>query len=68
MAQLGAIALWKNYLENPNQCVTNYKNALSHGYTRTIPELYELAGIKFDFSGKYVQQLAEFVLSEYKKL
>jgi oligoendopeptidase F len=68
MAQLGAIALWKNYLENPKQCVTNYKNALSHGYTRTIPELYELAGIKFDFSGKYVQQLAEFVLSEYKKL
>jgi len=68
MAQLGAIALWKNYLENPKQCVANYKNALSHGYTRTIPELYELAGIKFDFSGQNVKQLAAFVLSEYSKL
>jgi len=68
MAQLGAIALWKNYLENKKQCVENYKKALKHGYTRTIPELYELAGIKFDFSEENVNNLADFVMKEYNKL
>lgn len=68
MAQLGAIALWKNYLENRDTCIKNYKTALSHGYTRTIPELYELAGIKFDFSEQNIKELAEFVLNQYNKL
>ncbi len=68
MAQLGAIAIWKNYLENGQICIENYKKALSHGYTRSIPELYELAGIKFDFSEQNIKELAEFVLNQYKNL
>jgi len=68
MAQLGAIALWKNYLEDRINCVENYKKALSHGYTRSIPELYELAGIRFDFTEKNIKDLAEFVLKQYNKL
>lgn len=68
MAQLGAIALWKNYLTDKKQCIDNYKKALKHGYTRTIPELYELAGIKFDFSQENVNSLAEFVMNQYNTL
>ena len=68
MAQLGAIALWKNYLENSSLCIENYKKALAHGYTRSIPELYQLAGIKFDFSEQNIRELAEFVLNQYKNL
>jgi oligoendopeptidase F len=68
MAQLGAVAIWKNYLENKESCIASYKNALAHGYTRTIPELYNLAGIKFDFSAQNIKELAEFVLNQYKKL
>jgi oligoendopeptidase F len=65
MAQLGAIALWRNYKQNPKLALENYKKALALGYTKTIPELYKAAGIKFDFSPHYVKELADFVRSEY---
>jgi oligoendopeptidase F len=68
MAQLGAIAVWRNYKQNPTYALQNYKNALALGYTKTIPELYTVAGIKFDFSPEYVKELADFVKSEYELL
>ncbi len=68
MAQLGAIAMWRSYKQNPKQALANYKKALSLGYLKTIPELYAAAGIKFDFSPAYVKELADFVRSEYEKL
>jgi len=68
MAQLGAIAVWKNYKENPEKGLQQYLNALKLGYTKTIKEIYETAGIKFDFSAHYVKELAEFVKGEMEKL
>ena len=68
MAQLGAIAMWRSYKQNPKQTIENYKKALALGYTKTIPQLYEAAGIKFDFSPAYVKELADFVKAEYEKL
>jgi oligoendopeptidase F len=68
MAQLGAIAVWKNYKENPEKGLGQYLDALKLGYTKTIREIYETAGIKFDFSAGYVKELAEFVKGEMEKL
>ena len=68
MAQLGAIAVWRNYKQNPELAIKNYKNALALGYTKTIPEIYKAAGIKFDFSPAYVKDLADFVKKEYELL
>jgi oligoendopeptidase F len=68
MAQLGAIAVWKNYKENPEKGLQQYLDALKLGYTKTIKEIYETAGIKFDFSAGYVRELAEFVKSEMDKI
>lgn len=68
MAQLGAIAVWKNYKENPEKGLQQYMDALKLGYTKTIKEIYETAGIKFDFSAGYVKELAEFVKAEMDKL
>lgn len=68
MAQLGAIAVWKNYKENPEKGLQQYLDALKLGYTKTIKEIYETAGIRFDFSADYVRELAEFVRSEMEKL
>ncbi|MEO8886074.1 MAG: M3 family oligoendopeptidase [Mucilaginibacter sp.] len=68
MAQLGAIAVWKNYKENPEKALEQYLAALKLGYTKTIKEIYETAGIKFDFSAGYVKELAEFVKAEIEKL
>ncbi|MBO9674031.1 MAG: M3 family oligoendopeptidase [Sphingobacteriaceae bacterium] len=68
IAQLGAIAVWKNYKENPEKALDQYLAALSLGYTRPMNEIYETAGIKFDFSAAYVKELAGFVKSELEKL
>ncbi len=68
MAQLGAIAVWKNYKENPEKGLKQYLDALKLGYTKTIKEIYETAGIKFDFSAAYVKELAGFVKGEMDKL
>lgn len=68
IAQLGAIAIWKNYKENPEKALQQYINALSLGYTRPMNEIYETAGIKFDFSSNYIKELASFVKDELEKL
>ncbi len=61
IAQLGAIAMWRQYRSNKKQALENYKKALSLGYTKTLKELYATAGIKFDFSPAYVAELGSFV-------
>ena len=68
MAQLGAIAVWKNYKENPAEGLAAYKRALSLGYTVSIGEVYEAAGIKFDFSTAYIKSLVDFVQHEMEQL
>ncbi len=67
-AQLGAIAVWKNYREQPTQTIENYIGALKLGYTASIGEIYERAGVRFDFSEEYVKELSDFVLAEWEKL
>lgn len=61
IAQLGAIAMWRQYRNNKEQALDNYMSALSLGYTKTLKELYATAGIKFDFSPAYVKELGNFV-------
>jgi oligoendopeptidase F len=67
-AQLGAIAVYKNYKENPEKALEQYLSALKLGYTKTIKEIYETAGIQFDFSAGYVKELATFIKEEIAKL
>ena len=66
IAQLGAIGLWKQYRINKEEALNNYTKALSLGGTRTLPELYKAAGLKFDFSGDHIQSLMQFVHEEWK--
>ena len=68
MAQLGAIAVWKNFKENPQAGLQGYKNALTLGYTVPIGEVYAAAGIRFDFSAEYIQTLVDFVRNELNEL
>jgi oligoendopeptidase F len=68
MAQLGAIAVWRNFKQNRNRGLEGYKNALKLGYTRTIPEIYKAAGIRFDFSRGYIRELMSFVREELGKI
>jgi oligoendopeptidase F len=68
IAQLGAIAVWKNYKENREKGLLNYLEALKLGHTRSIPEIYEKAGIKFDFSTGYIRSLMSFIKKQYENL
>lgn len=68
MAQLGAIAMWRSYKILGEEALSNYINALKLGYTKSIGEIYETAGIKFDFSPNYVKELSIFIKNELKKL
>ncbi len=68
MAQLGAIAVWRNYKNNPEKAIEQYMNALKLGYTKSIKEIYLAAGIEFNFTRKYVQELVNFVQDELSKL
>ncbi len=67
-AQLGALAMWRNYLADPQKTIGQYKEALKLGYTRSIPEIYQTAGITFDFSPEYVSDLVSFVVKKYAEL
>jgi len=67
IAQLGAIAMWRQYRETKNAAIDNYMKALSLGYTKTLKELYATAGIKFDFSPAYVKELGSFVKDRLKE-
>lgn len=68
MAQLGAIAVWKNFKEDKNKGLEGYQNALKLGYTKSIPEVYQAAGIKFDFSKAYIKELMTFLRNELEML
>ena len=68
MAQLGAIALWKKYRENREEAVNNFLGAMKLGYTRNVREIYQAAGIEFNFSREYVSQLGIFVKEELQAL
>src|SRR5215218_8583036 len=66
IAQLGAIGLWKQYRNDKEAALDNYIKALGLGGTRTLPELYKVAGIEFNFSGEYIRELMYFVHDEWE--
>jgi oligoendopeptidase F len=68
IAQLGAIGLWMQYKQNPQQALQHYMNALSLGGTKTLPELYKAAGLEFNLTPDYIKKLMEFVKSEMDEL
>ncbi len=64
ISQLGAIGVWKNSLQDNAKAINNYKEALSLGYTKTIPEIYQTANVSFDFSKTQMKQLISFVTKQ----
>ncbi len=63
-AQLGAIAVWRNFINDKETALTKYIAALSLGYTDTIGVIYSEAGITFNFENDYVAELSGFVASQ----
>jgi len=67
-AQLGAIAIWKNYRQNPKVTLDKYVKMMKLGYSKPLPELYKEAGIEFAFTSDYVAELMKFTKKELEKL
>lgn len=68
MAQLGAVAMWRNYQLDPEQTLDAYESFMKLGHTRGIPEIYRTAGVSFDFSAEYVTELMNFLQTQWQEL
>lgn len=68
MAQLGALSIYKNYRENKAKAIADYQNFLNLGYSKPVKELYNTAGIDFDFSEGRIRELVDFVSVELNKI
>lgn len=64
IAQIGALQMYKQYKENPEQALHNYKKALALGSSKSLKEVYEAAGIRFDFSSETIKEVVDFVEKE----
>jgi len=68
MAQLGALQVWGNALENQKKAVRQYRHALSLGGNATLPELFEAAGAKFEFGENMLEYAINLVDVNLKEL
>ena len=69
IAQLGAMGIWLNSLEHGvGPALEKYKSALALGGSRPLPELFEAAGVPFDFSSERVGTLVRAAEGELAKL
>lgn len=70
LAQLGAVQIWKNALQDQASAVEAYRRALSLGGTVPLPQLYEAAGAKLAFGEKTLAEgvsLIEKTIDELEK-
>ncbi len=68
IAQLGSLQLWLNAQKNFPQALSDYRRGLSVGGSKPLPNLYEAANIRFDFSPEIIHPLAQAVFDQWKKL
>jgi oligoendopeptidase F len=52
LAQLGAVQIYANALQDQASALKKYREALALGGTVTLPELYEAAGAKLAFDAE----------------
>jgi oligoendopeptidase F len=67
IAQLGALQLWLKAKNDPRKALADYRHGLSLGGSKPLPELYQAAGIKFDFSSQIIKPLIDAVYQEWRK-
>ena len=68
IAQLGALQVWRRSLDDRKAAVASYRLALSLGGSKPLPDLFEAAGAKFDFSAGTIAPLMKDVWEELQRL
>jgi oligoendopeptidase F len=68
IAQLGALQVWANSKSDRGGALRSYQRALELGGSRPLPELFQAAGCRFDFSAQTVKPLVQLIRTELQKL
>jgi oligoendopeptidase F len=68
MAQIGALQVWRNSLNDQKGAIVSYRKALSQGGTRPLPELFEIAGAEFRFDVAMLSDLMDLVEKTIQEL
>src|SRR5438093_1214855 len=68
IAQLGALQVWRNSLNDRPSAVRRYREALALGGTRPLPELYEAAGARLIFDSEGMREIIGLVEEELATL
>jgi oligoendopeptidase F len=68
IAQLGALQVWANSKRDRALALRQYQEALALGGSRPLPDLFQAAGCRFDFSEQTVGPLVDLVRTELAKL
>ena len=61
LAQLGAVQVWRNALKDQARAVAQYRQALSLGGTKSLPELYAAARAKFAFDAEPLREAVDLI-------
>ena len=67
IALTGALGIWAQYREDPRSALNAYKTALSLGASRSLPELFEVAGLEWGFGRKAMRKYAGELRSAIKE-
>ena len=68
IAQLGALQVWCNSLDDEKSAIDRYLDGLALGGTKPLPDLFKAAGASFDFGADTVGPLMERVSRELETL
>ncbi len=68
MAQLGAVQIWANMLENQPAALAAYRRGLALGGTAALPELYAASGAKFEFTTETLGAAVELIMNTIEEL
>jgi oligoendopeptidase F len=64
IAQIGALQIWRNSLDDHKRAVARYRDALALGAVRTLPEIYRTAGAQLTFDADAIGGLVQLVETE----
>jgi oligoendopeptidase F len=68
LAQMGAVQVWQNSLEDQEAALQSYRHALSLGGTVPLPDLYKAAGARLAFDRETLEEAVELLEGTIHKL
>jgi oligoendopeptidase F len=68
MAQLGAVQVWANAIQDQSTAVANYRKALALGGTVPLPDLYAVAGARFAFDAGTLGEAVDLMEAKITEL